>query len=63
VLFSFFRKGTTTRRLILNFEMLELYAPAFCFEELKKYKETMYEKSAISDSEFEEIEPGFQTRG
>jgi len=54
VLFSFFRKDSTTRRLILNFEILELSTPSFCLDELREHRELVCEKSALSDQEFEE---------
>ncbi|MHC1583600.1 MAG: PIN domain-containing protein [Methanosarcinales archaeon] len=38
VLFSFFKKESKTRRLILNFEILEPVTPSFCIEELNKHK-------------------------
>ncbi|MBU4341533.1 MAG: hypothetical protein KJ928_02905 [Candidatus Altiarchaeota archaeon] len=41
VLFSFFRKESKTRELILNFELLDLNTPAFCISELLKYRETI----------------------
>ena len=55
ILFSFFKKGSKTRRLILNFEILELATPSFCIDELNEHKELICEKSRLSDSEFEEV--------
>ncbi len=55
VLFSFFKKESKTRRLILNFEILELITPSFCIDELNEHKELICEKSKLSDSEFEEV--------
>ena len=55
VLFSFFKKESKTRRLILNFEILEPVTPSFCIEELNKHKRLICEKSKLSDSEFEEV--------
>lgn len=55
VLFSFFRKGSETRKLVLNFEILELFTPSFCMDELRKHKELVCKKSMLSDEEFEEV--------
>lgn len=55
VLFSFFRKGSETRKLTLNFEILELLTPSFCMDELRKHKKLICQKSALSDGEFEEV--------
>jgi predicted nucleic acid-binding protein len=55
VLFSFFKKESKTRRLILNFEILELVTPSFCIDELNEHKELICKKSRLSDSEFEEV--------
>ena len=55
VLFSFFKKESETRRLILNFEILELVTPSFCINELNEHKELICTKSRLSDSEFEEV--------
>jgi len=55
ILFSFFRKESKTRELILNFELLDLSTPAFCISELLKYRETICEKSDISDTELSEV--------
>ncbi len=55
VLFSFFKKESKTRKLILNIEVLELVTPSFCIDELNEHKELICEKSRLSDSEFEEV--------
>jgi predicted nucleic acid-binding protein len=55
VLFSFFKKESKTRRLILDFEILEPVTPSFCIDELNEHKELICEKSRLSDSEFEEV--------
>ena len=39
VLFSFFKKDSTTRELITSFEIFELYTPSLCIKELSKNKE------------------------
>jgi len=49
VLFSFFKKESKTRRLILNFEILEPVTPSFCIDELSEHKELICEKSKLSD--------------
>jgi len=55
VLFSFFRKESETRKLMLNFEILELLTPSFCIDELRKHKKLICQKSALSNGEFEEV--------
>ncbi|MFZ2070761.1 MAG: PIN domain-containing protein [Halobacteriota archaeon] len=55
VLFSFFKKESKTRKLILNFEILEPVTPSFCIDELNEHKELICERSKLSDSEFEEV--------
>ncbi|HJH26060.1 MAG TPA: hypothetical protein C5S37_04620 [Methanophagales archaeon] len=55
VLFSFFKKESKTRRLILNSEILEPITPSFCIDERNEHKELICEKSRLSDSEFEEV--------
>ena len=55
VLFSFFKKGSKTRRLILNIEALDLVTPSFCIDELNEHKELIREKSKLSDGEFKEV--------
>ena len=54
VLFSFFKKDSTTRKLITSFEIFELYTPLLCIKELSKHKEEICKKSHISEAEFEE---------
>jgi len=36
VLFSFFRKDSTTRKIISDTKLFEFYSPDFALEELKK---------------------------
>jgi predicted nucleic acid-binding protein len=55
VLFSFFKKESETKKLILNFEILELATPSFCVDELEGHKELISRKSRLSNSEFEEV--------
>ncbi|MGB3459263.1 MAG: PIN domain-containing protein [Halobacteriota archaeon] len=54
VLFSFFKKDSTTRELITSFEIFELYTSSLCIKELSKHKEEIYRKSKISEAGFEE---------
>ena len=55
VLFSFFKKESETKKLILNFEILELATPSFCIDELEEHKERICRKSRLSNSEYEEV--------
>lgn len=54
VLFSFFKRDSTTRKLVTSFEIFELYTPSLCIKELSKNKEEICRKSKISEAEFEE---------
>lgn len=54
VLFSFFREGSGTRRLILNFESLELLTPGFCIDELNKYKGLICKRANLSNKGFKD---------
>ena len=58
VLFSFFREGSETRKLVLNFELLELFTPSFCVDELREHRALICKKSALSDRGFEEALDG-----
>ena len=60
VLFSFFKKDSTTRKLITSFEIFELYTPSLCIKELLKYKEEICRKAEISEAEFEEEMEGLR---
>jgi predicted nucleic acid-binding protein len=51
ILFSFFKKDSTTRRLLTSFEIFELYTPALCFLELLNHKEEICKKSGISGND------------
>ncbi|RZN40078.1 MAG: hypothetical protein EFT35_03365 [Methanophagales archaeon ANME-1-THS] len=55
VLFSFFKKESKTKKLILNFELLELATPSFCIDELERHKELISRKSRLSNGEYEEV--------
>lgn len=54
VLFSFFRKDSTTRKIISDTKLFEFYSPDFALEELKKNKESICLKAKITHQEFEE---------
>lgn len=54
VLFSFFKRDSTTRKLLTSFEIFELYTPSLCIKELSKNKDEIRRKSKISEAEFEE---------
>jgi predicted nucleic acid-binding protein len=53
ILFSFFKEDSSTRELICRFEILELFTPSFCIEEILKYKKVICKKSGISEKSFE----------
>ncbi|MBN2014477.1 MAG: hypothetical protein JW778_04800 [Candidatus Altiarchaeota archaeon] len=55
VLFSFFKRESTTRQLITSFEVFELYTPSLCIKELIKHKGEICLKSRISEGEFDEV--------
>ncbi len=55
ILFSFFKRDSLTRELVSRFEILELFTPSFCIEEILKWKETICRKCGISERSFEEI--------
>jgi predicted nucleic acid-binding protein len=50
ILFSFFKRDSTTRNLLTSFELLELYTPALGFSELVKNKADICRKAVISDA-------------
>ena len=52
VLFSFFKKESTTRKLIALVELFELYTLKSRIEELKRYKEVICKKAGITQREF-----------
>lgn len=54
ILFSFFRRETTTRELITRFELFRLHSPELAIEELLKYRKLICEKSKLKGVEFEE---------
>jgi len=54
VLFSFFKKETKTRNLILA-DILELYAPEIARKELQKHSLILTKKANISLSDFNEL--------
>jgi predicted nucleic acid-binding protein len=54
VLFSFFKKETKTRNLILS-DILELYAPEIARKELQKHSLILTRKANISLSDFKDL--------
>ena len=52
VLFSFFKKESTTRKLIASVELFELCTLKSRIEELKRYKEVICKKAGITQREF-----------
>jgi len=54
VLFSFFKRDSTTRELFTSFEIFELYTPSLCIKELLKHKGEICNRSNIFEAEFEE---------
>ena len=56
VLFSFFKKGSTTRELILDPELkydLDLFAPEYVLEEVGKHKDEICSKFRLSPQDFD----------
>jgi predicted nucleic acid-binding protein len=56
VLFSFFKKGSTTRELILDPELkynLDLFAPKYVLEEVGKHKDEICSKFGLSPQDFD----------
>jgi predicted nucleic acid-binding protein len=54
VLFTFFWKGSFTRKLFLN-QDLELISPELSLKEINKYSEYIMGKTKLSSSNFEKI--------
>ncbi|MCK5177375.1 MAG: PIN domain-containing protein [Candidatus Aenigmarchaeota archaeon] len=52
VLFSFFRKYSSTRKFILSHPELELFVPEYVFDELEEHKEEIKRKSKIDENVF-----------
>ena len=52
VLFSFFKKESTTRKLIASVELFELCTLKSRIEELKRYKKVICKKASITQREF-----------
>jgi predicted nucleic acid-binding protein len=52
VLFSFFKRGSVTRKLITSPKLL-LFAPAFSLRELDKHKEEVIARAKISHDAYE----------
>ncbi len=54
ILFSALIKDSTTRKLILEYEGIFLF-PEYIFEEAKKYKEEILQKSEMSADDFNKL--------
>lgn len=52
ILFSFFWRGSLTRKLLINSDF-ELVSPKFALVELKKYSKEIIKKTKITKREFE----------
>ena len=56
VLFSFFKKESTTRKLILCISLdTPLYAPKYLLEELRRYSDLITKKAHITSESFERV--------
>ncbi len=56
VLFSFFKKESTTRKLILCISLdTSLYAPDYLLEELRRYSNLIMRKAHLTPESFERI--------
>lgn len=53
ILFSFFKKGSATRKFILSHPELELFTPVYVFKELDTHRGEVESKSKINDRVFE----------
>ena len=54
ILFSFFWKGSNTKKIILKPDF-DLYTPMFFFKELDKYKGEVISRTKISNEQFKEF--------
>jgi len=56
VLFSFFKRDSTTRKLILCISLdTPLYAPKYLLEELKRYSDLIMRKAHLTPESFERV--------
>ena len=56
VLFSFFKKDSTTRRLVLCISLdVPIYAPEYLLEELRQYSDLIMKKTHLTPEEFERV--------
>lgn len=53
ILFSFFKKASSTRRFILSHPEIELFTPAYVFNELEEHKRDVKSKAKIDERIFE----------
>ena len=52
ILFSYFKKKSSTRDLIISNPDLEMYVPSFIFKELEKYRDVIIKKAKIDERKF-----------
>ena len=56
VLFSFFKRDSTTRKLILCISLsVPIYAPEYLSEELKRYSDIIMKKAHLTPEGFERV--------
>lgn len=53
ILFSFFKKASSTRRFILSHPEIELFTPVYVFDELEEHKRDVKFKAKIDEGIFE----------
>lgn len=53
ILFSFFKKASSTRRFILSHPEIELFTPVYVFDELEEHKRDVKSKAKIDERIFE----------
>lgn len=54
ILFSYFSEKSITKKII-NLNLFRLYTPIFAFEEIKKYKKEIIQKTKITEKEYLKI--------
>jgi len=54
ILYTYFWKGSITKKLIMNRD-IELFSPEFALEEINKHKLDIIKKTKISESKFDEL--------
>jgi predicted nucleic acid-binding protein len=53
ILFSFFKRSSYTRDLIITHPEIELFVPSFVFMELERYKDVIIKKARIDERIFD----------